>query len=591
MKKLFVLCFVAILGLAACSNNDVTIHDKLEIHDIQGCVHISPYIGQKVSGIVGVVTHKVSNGFTMQAVTSDDQFCSSEAIFVFTGDYPLVMTADLVQVNGLVGEFSEGTQEDHNLSQTEIEEPDYSIIQSDYMLPDPVVIDDFVGDIPTLEIENDEMEQFDPFTDGLDFYESLESMLVEVGSGQVVSPRNAYDEIVVLIDHFSDLNLLSKQGAVIKTQEDSNPEKIMIKLPTHYDENINVGDRFENPIIGVMDYSYGNYKLLSFSPFEITRKQQIIESFTPVSDGLTIATYNVENLSLLDENKKYSEIARQIVKYLQSPDVIVLNEIMDNSGSVDDDVVNADKTITRLIDAIHNAGGPVYSFSDFPPNNNHDGGIEGGNIRTVLLYRNDRGIGLVDNNHLADEITILNGNFTIGQNPLLIGEFSSTFNGTRKPRIWLLTQNDKQFFVVGVHLTSQGANSPDWGNLQPPQKPEEEQRTKEAQLINEQLQTIHSLNPDTPIFIAGDMNDMPWSSTITALKKDVFFNAAELEIPEECYSYIFEGNAQELDYILINENLASDILQARFIHLNSFLDHSASISDHDPMIIEFRLDQ
>ncbi|EKD89459.1 MAG: Endonuclease/Exonuclease/phosphatase family protein [uncultured bacterium] len=192
---------------------------------------------------------------------------------------------------------------------------------------------------------------------------------------------------------------------------------------------------------------------------------------------------------------------------------------------------------------------------------------------------------------MADEISIENGKFTIGQNPVLIGEFSSTFNGTRKPRIWLLNQNDVQFFVVGVHLTSQGANSPDWGNLQPPQKPEEMQRLEEAQLINEQLRMIHLLNPDTPVFIAGDMNDMQWSNTVTSLKKDGFFNAAELETPEECYSYIFEGNAQELDYILINENLASDILQARFIHVNSFLDQSDAISDHDPMIIEFQLDQ
>ena len=591
MEKYLVLCFVVILGLTACSNNAVTIHDQLEIHDIQGCGHISPYIGQKVRGIIGVVTHKFTNGFTMQGVTSDDQFCSSEAIFVFTGDYPLVMVADLVQVNGLVGEFSDGTLEDHNLSQTEIEDSDYSIIQSDYMLPDPIVIDDLVGDIPTLEIENDEMEQFDPIKDGLDFYESLESMLVEVGSGQVVSPRNAYDEIIVLVDRLIDINLLSKQGVLIKSQDDANPEKIMIKRPTHYDEKINVGDRFENPIIGVMDYSYGNYKLLAFSPIEITRRQHLIEPFSQVSDGLTIATYNVENLSPLDENKKYTELARQIVKYLQSPDVIVLNEIMDNSGSVDDGVVNADKTIMRLMDAIHKAGGPVYSFSDFPPNDNRDGGIEGGNIRTALLYRSDRGISLVANNPLADEITIKDGKFTIGQNPVLIGEFSSTFNGTRKPRIWLLNQNDVQFFVVGVHLTSQGANSPDWGNLQPPQKPEEMQRLEEAQLINEQLKMIHSLNPDTPVFIAGDMNDMPWSNTVTSLKKDGFFNAAELETPEECYSYIFEGNAQELDYILINENLASDILQARFIHVNSFLDQSDAISDHDPMIIEFQLDQ
>jgi predicted extracellular nuclease len=269
--------------------------------------------------------------------------------------------------------------------------------------------------------------------------------------------------------------------------------------------------------------------------------------------------------------------------------VLVLNEISDNSGSVDDGVVEADKTVKKLLEAILKAGGPAYSYSDNPPNNNQDGGLEGGNIRTILLYRNDKGITLDQESSQTNKITVNNRTLFFSENPLFIGNQSAEFYGTRKPRVWLLSQDNNQFIVVGAHLTSQGANSPDWGNLQPPQKPEETKRINQAQMIYEQMREISQLNPQLPIFVIGDMNDLPWSKTVSNLSQDLFFNTAEIEKPEERYSYIFEGNAQELDYIFVNKNLADNVIQARFIHVNSFLDQSESISDHDPVIIEFDL--
>ncbi|PKN97182.1 MAG: hypothetical protein CVU42_17035 [Chloroflexi bacterium HGW-Chloroflexi-4] len=587
MRKIWIYLIVLILELTACATNIRDIQGQLEIHDIQGCSHTSPYLGQRVADVVGVVTHKTSNGFTMQSLTSDDQLCSSEAIFVFTKEYPQVLLADLVQVDGVVEEFTDGSPQDHNLSQTEINNARFQILYSDYQLPNPIVIDDLLGLMPTAIIDNDDMKLFDPKQDGIDFYESLESMLVEIRSGQVVAHRNIFDEISVLPSVFIAENLLSIQGALVNTQNDANPEKLMIKLPSNSDGEVNVGDWFEESIIGIMDYSYGNFKLLAFTQIDFARKETTVEPYIPTSGSLTLATYNVENLSPMDGNKKYSQIAGHIVDHLHSPDVLVLNEISDNSGSIDDGVVKADKTIMKLLEAIHKAGGPEYSYSDTPPDNNQDGGLEGGNIRTVLLFRNDKGITLDQSRSLSNKVTANNGTLLLNDNPFLIGNQSTAFYGTRKPRVWLLSQNNKQFIVVGVHLSSQGANTPDWGNLQPPQKPEETKRINQAQLIFDQLREIYMKNPQLPIFIMGDMNDQPWSTTISVLSQDIFFNTAEIEKHEERYSYIFEGNAQELDYILINKNLADDVIQARFIHVNSFKDLAESISDHDPVIIDF----
>lgn len=591
MRKISILTFMMLFAIASCTTQGSSAQNKLEIHDIQGCSHSSAYAGKQVNNIAGIVTHKVSNGFMMQSVLPDELDCSSEAIFVFTKDYPGVMIADSVSVNGLVDEFVDGNIEEHNLSQTEIINPQYKVLNSDDALPEPIIIDNLAGTIPSAIIENDGLAKFDPGEDGLDFYESLEFMLVEIQKGIVVAPRNSYGEISILSDPMIDSNIVSAQGALLNSKEDANPEKVIVKLPTSFHDAVNVGDTFDSPIVGVMDYSYGNYKLLAFSPVEFKNTPSEVAPFDPISGGLTLATYNLNNLSPMDENKKYTEIAKQIVKILQSPDVLVLNEIMDNSGSVDDGVVAADQTVARLISTIQNAGGPAYSYSNTNPDNNQDGGIKGGNIRTVLLYREDTGIALEEETPRINGSKYQDGLFSIERNPTLIGEFSSSFNGTRKPRIWLLDKNGRQFFVVGVHLTSQGANSPDWGSQQPPQKPEELQRIEEARLIAHQLIEIRSQDPTTPIFITGDMNDLPWSEAVTALEEGVFVTTVDSRTPAENYSLIFEGNAEQMDYILVNQNLANNVVQARFMHINSILDQQEAVSDHDPMIIEFLLDQ
>jgi predicted extracellular nuclease len=565
----------------ASANNTV-----LQIHDIQGCSHISPYSGKKVSNIQGVVTHKVSNGFTMQSLQPDDKPCSSEGIFILTGNYPKNMTDDLVSVSGLVSEFTPGNPGNYNLSITEITNPTIKVIQKDHKIPEPVVLDNMAKVIPHEVIENDGMSSFDINEDGLDFYESLESMLVEIDHSIVVAPKNAYNEIVVLPENFSSFNILSISGALLETKNDLNPEKIVVKLPSSFKGHINVGVHTDTKIIGIVDYSYGYYKVISLNPLTFSLPNGPQDTFQSNNGDLTLATYNVENLSIFEDEKKFIGISRQIFNDLSSPDLLVLHEVMDDSGTADDDVVSADKTILKLVQEIKKQGGPDYLFSDAPPVNDQDGGIAGGNIRSVLLYRQDRGINLEPAVEIGSDFTYSDGKFAISQNPLRIGESSKNFSNARKPAIWLLKYQGMQFFVVGVHLTSQIANSPDWGSRQPPLKQADQIRVKQSAFIQGYLRKILRIKNEVPIIVAGDMNSTPWSEVITALKGNSFTNTGEMEDPAEQFSYIFEGNAQQLDYILINNNLVNDVIQSRFLHLNTIQDHDLQVSDHDPVVIE-----
>lgn len=79
-------------------------------------------------------------------------------------------------------------------------------------------------------------------------------------------------------------------------------------------------------------------------------------------------------------------VAEHIVTHLRSPDILFLQEIQDNSGPVNDGTVEANLTLTALVNAILNVtNGTKYDFVEIPPVDGQDGGQPGGNIRTVYL--------------------------------------------------------------------------------------------------------------------------------------------------------------------------------------------------------------
>ena len=93
----------------------------------------------------------------------------------------------------------------------------------------------------------------------------------------------------------------------------------------------------------------------------------------------------VENMT--PRSRHIPKIADHIANYLNAPDIMFVQEISDDSGSADDGVVSANKTLSALVNAIgHASGGVKYEFVDIPPVNNMDGGKPGSNIRVAYLY-------------------------------------------------------------------------------------------------------------------------------------------------------------------------------------------------------------
>ncbi len=81
-------------------------------------------------------------------------------------------------------------------------------------------------------------------------------------------------------------------------------------------------------------------------------------------------------------------VGNHIANFLNTPDIMFVQEVQDNSGPTDDGVVVANLTLTNLSNAVQSAGNAsaAYNFTEISPVNDQDGGEPGGNIRVAYLY-------------------------------------------------------------------------------------------------------------------------------------------------------------------------------------------------------------
>ena len=308
------------------------------------------------------------------------------------------------QVSGTVQEFRPGGMASTNLTTTEIIGPAVNVLWSGNALPAAIVIGTGGRVPPTTVIEDDaagDVETsgtFDPANDGIDFYESLEGMLVQVNNAVAVGPEaNAFGEIPVVGDNGANASVLTTRGGIVVRSTDFNPERIILDDVLAATPSVNVGDTFTTAIVGILDYSFGNFKL--YTKTALTRVDNGLTQETTAAQGtnqVAVATFNVENLDPGDGAAKFNELADLIVNHLMSPDIIAVEEVQDNNGAANDSTVDAATTYNTLIAAIQSAGGPTYTFRQVDPVDDQDGGEPGGNIRQGFLYRTDRGLAFVD---------------------------------------------------------------------------------------------------------------------------------------------------------------------------------------------------
>jgi hypothetical protein len=613
-----------------------------EIWQIQGASHLSPLDGENVFGVEGIVTARSSSGFWMTDSTPDADPATSDGIFVFRG---VGAVGDHVSVSGIVDEFrSGGSGGTTNLTTTEIVSPTVTVLSHDNALPTTIIGVDRVP--PTSIIDDDSTTSveasdatFDPSTDGIDFWESLEGMRLDVRDAVAVGPTNAFGEVAVVSQLQVGAGIRTPRGGMLVRAlgaagdyrpGDFNPERLILDDVLANTPDVNTGDEFTIDPVGVLDYSFGNFKLLVTADPGRT-DNGLVREVTSVAGphDLRVATFNVENLSAIDPDGKVNQLAAQIVGNLRSPDLIAIEEMQDNNGAATNNgVVAADLSWQRLISAIAAAGGPDYQYRQIDPVNNADGGAPGGNIRVGFLFNSERGLQFVDRaggtaTTDTDVVTTPNrkgARLTVSPGRVLpdpAGPWASAFTDTRKSLAGEFRWRGETLFVVVNHFSSKGDDRPLFGRFQPPFRltefesgtPEDGWRHAQAQVVNEFVDEILAVDPSANVIVLGDINDFDFSETVGVLSGERVALDPGPSMPDddgsgqtaatgappvlrtlfgrlpanERYSYVFDGNSQVLDQILVSQSLWDLGTTYDVVHVNAeFFDQA---SDHDPSIM------
>ena len=573
----------------------------LRIHDIQGAAQVSPRAGVKVADVPGVLTTVSTNGFWFQDTAPDADPATSEGLFAFTGAAPTAAVGDAVTVTGTVSEFRPGGAAT-NLSTTELTSPVVTVTASGQALPAPTVVGPGGRVPPARVIENDangDVETtetvFDPANDGLDFWESLEGMRVSITNLQVVGPTNRFGETSVVPPGST---VRTGRGGIVQQANDPNPERIVF-APTLVDiPRANVGDSYAGTTVGVVDYNFGNFELLpSVAPTLVSGGLQREVTKRPNALQLSVATFNVENLAPGDPQTKFDTLAQYAVRNLQAPDVLALEEIQDNSGATNDGVVAADQTIGKLVTAIRAAGGPAYQFREIDPVNNADGGQPGGNIRVVFLFRTDRGLQFVDRpggTSTAPTAVVRDaaGRPHLSLSPGRIDPASPAWTDSRKPLAGEFRWRGRTVFVIANHFVSKGGDDPLYGRFQPIQQPSQVQRVQQATEVRDFVDQIVAADRNANVVVLGDLNDFDFSAPIDTLTSTGHLVDLPRTLPiQERYTYVFEGNSEVLDHILLSRSMAYAVPACSClplfdydpVHLNA--EFNDQVSDHDPQVV------
>ncbi len=609
--------FALSLGFLLGTTSIISAASAQSIPEIQGPGHLSGFVDETVT-TTGVVTAVGGNGFYVQDPEGDGDDNTSDGLFVFTNEAPIVSVGDDISLTGSVSEFIPGGASTGNLSITQItafNNAGITVLSSGSGLPSPVMIGqggrvppsvDVISDDetdPAINLQEVPGSPFDPDQDGIDFYESLEGMLVTIDDPTAVSATRTFNafssEVFTTPNNFvNPRNARTERGGILLQPDpdnrgDQNPERVQIQFDgTIFPgpvPSITVGDRLSD-VTGVVGYSFGNFEVNAIETFEVMASNLDEETsrLRGGRDRVTVASYNVLNLSpdASDANQRET-VGRHIAENLGSPDIVALQEIQDNSGEIDDGVTDATETLEALVAAIESAGGPRYEFFDVAPADGASGGVPGGNIRNAFLYNADR-VDLIEFISLTERVLS-----DVGvSNP-------TAFDGTRDPLAAIFSFNGADLLVINNHLTSRFGSTPVFGGPQPFVQAGEAEREAQVGALNEVVDQVLAVEEHANIVVLGDLNTFQFTNDLEDILPGADNVLVNLVPPvgatqgidrNNIYSFIFEGNSQVLDHVFVTQRLSHGA-KLDVVHVNvdfPRVDDTVG-SDHEPLIALLRL--
>lgn len=602
---------------------------SLEIHQIQGNRHLSPVYGHTVT-TRGVVTAVGSVQWypggvdvIIQSVNPDADPATSEGLRLHFDeesiDYQL---GDFIEVSGVVYEEITST----GLGTTGLREiSSHKKLATGLPLPEPVELGAQGRAIPWRHIStyrgNLNLKSYLNLNDGVDFWESLESMRIKIRHPRVVGFRGGQEEFESLKPK-TYLNLFVKpdgniwgsretpRGGVIVDEEKQsyNPDIVQIisnhlTKPFDVERFFTVGMQVDGSVEGVLIYEKnlfgdGEYVMvlpehqpdllqfvegLSEDPILLSDPGRPKSTLTTSPSHLTVATINVENLAGY-QLRRLEETARSVQISMACPDIVNFVEIQDENGQDFEGDGSAEVTLQRLVEFID--CDKNYRWVNIDPIANAEGGQPGGNIRMAMIYDADKISFTPRRRGNPLEEVLIDSDGSLNNNPGRIFPDDRAFRRSRRSLVAEFQFKGEKIFVIGNHFNSKLGESSRWGAQQPPSLTSENKRTKIADRIRAFVEILKIRSPGSHVLVVGDFNALVGESSMNVLEAAGLHNLIKNLPSNERYTANYNGGSQALDHIFASHSLLSKNPEVEVVNINS--DFMGRISDHDPVVARFQ---
>jgi hypothetical protein len=584
------------------------------IHDIQGPGATSPFADQVVK-TSGIVSARKSNGFFLQVKDSDVDAnpSTSEGVFVFTSSAPsaLAQVGNEISLIAKVQEFIPAADL-NSPPVTELISPSaITVISTGNTLPAAITLT--AADTSS----TGSVEQLERF-EGMRVH--VDSLTVSGPTGGTVNEANAtsssngifYGVITGIARPFREPGIenpdpLPAGAPATVTRFDANPERLRVDTRGQSGStvlNLTSGAVVTN-VTGPLDYGFRAYTILQ----DPSPAPSVVPgiSLTPVPDAsgeeLTVASFNMQRffdttddpgtsdaiLTTTAFSNRLNKASLAIRNVMKSPDIIGVEE-MENLATLQKvaDKLNAD-TIA--------AGGTDPQYQPYLEEGVDIGGIDVGflvkasRVQVLSVHQEEVGSFVQPDNTTA----------LLNDRPSL----------TMHVKVSRPKADDLTLTVIVNHLRSlSDVDDPaDGPRVRAKRKAQADflaNLLQQYQQGGDKIISVGDYNAfgfnDGYVDSMGIIEGHPTAPEFTTLAgNDLvdpdFTDLADLIPPDQRYSYNFDGNAQELDHVIVNQAAQSLISRFAIARVNSDFPESMRgdasrperISDHDPAVAYFTL--
>lgn len=616
--------------------------DVLRIGAVQGAGAASPLLGQVVA-VRGIVTSRISNGFYLQsqAADTDADPNTSEGLFVFTSSVPAAAATvgNLVTVTGTVAEFVPATDPNQQ-PLTQLTTPTVVQLSTGNPLPAPV---DLTPVLPST-------------TGGVEQLENLENMRVRAPTLRVVAPTDGnvsepnatattngrfYGVIPDNARPFREPGLEVEDAAGLPStipRWDNNPEKINIESVrarsaangARASIDVDVGATLSD-VVGVLDYSFRNHRLtLDFDAAPTVAGGRAPAAVSvPTAAEVTVATYNLERffddvndpaigepvLTAQAFQNRLAKASAGIRDFLRAPDILGVVEV--------ENLATLQALATRINNDAVAAGQPNPQYIARLVEGNDVGGIDVGFlVKTAPVAGSTPRVainGAVEQLGAAEPLRCPDNSPVVGEllndrPSLLLNATVAAPNGATAP-VTVIVNHLRSLGDVNstAAATGNGACFGTTGNRV------RAKRLQQAVFLANAIQARQTGSPNQNIVLVGDFNAFEFNDgfvdsmgVITGAPAPdnetvVPGDGVDLVTPDfvnlgvspsapadERYSFVFSGNAQNLDHVLVSGALAKAATGLRLEHARINADFGEDnrndpaipvrLSDHDPLV-------